>query len=375
LEEQLLKKWDAPLINDFLAMIAFGVLRKLCAKWADDADPNALVAGAGDEIISLEPARRIQAMAQLAAERKSYRSEWEQYLEKFGDRCLEELKLESPTLHDDDTPLLAAVEGMAAVIKERGRNQNEGAASSTQSTPAVAVKGWLRRRVFAWVLRQTRNRVRDRENLRFERTRLFGQVRRIMVEKGRHWHEEGRISQPDDVFYLTIEEILHDDISPKRIESRRLETERFLQNEPPPDRIESISDDPTWTEKPARSLDSATEKSGTACCPGRVRGQVRVVIDPRDADIRPGEILVARQTDPGWVMLFPAASGLLVERGSMLSHSAIVSREMGLPSIVGLSGVCDWLETGDEVEMDGSEGWVKLVKRSSSEATGSTPES
>lgn len=73
LEEQLLKKWDAPLINDFLGMIAFGVLRKICDKWANGADPNPLVTG-GDDIISLEPARRIREMAELSAAGKGYES-------------------------------------------------------------------------------------------------------------------------------------------------------------------------------------------------------------------------------------------------------------------------------------------------------------
>jgi rifampicin phosphotransferase len=88
---------------------------------------------------------------------------------------------------------------------------------------------------------------------------------------------------------------------------------------------------------------------------------VRVVTDPRGARLEPGEILVAERTDPGWIMLFPAVSGLLVERGSLLSHSAIVSREMGIPAIVSLAGVTTWLKTGDLVEFDGSTGVVKKL--------------
>lgn len=55
-----------------------------------------------------------------------------------------------------------------------------------------------------------------------------------------------------------------------------------------------------------------------------------------------GRILVADHTDPGWIMLFPAASGLLVEHGSLLSHSAIVSREMGIPSVVSIAYLTGW---------------------------------
>jgi len=74
-----------------------------------------------------------------------------------------------------------------------------------------------------------------------------------------------------------------------------------------------------------------------------------------------GDILVAERTDPGWIMLFPACAGLLVERGSLLSHSAIVAREMALPAIVALSGVTTWLKDGDWVEMNGASGVVRRV--------------
>jgi pyruvate,water dikinase len=84
-------------------------------------------------------------------------------------------------------------------------------------------------------------------------------------------------------------------------------------------------------------------------------------MDPRGARLEQGEILVARQTDPGWVVLFPAAAGLLVERGSLLSHSAIVSRELRLPCIVSLPGITTLLKTGDLVEMDGATGIVRIL--------------
>jgi pyruvate,water dikinase len=102
--------------------------------------------------------------------------------------------------------------------------------------------------------------------------------------------------------------------------------------------------------------------SGIGACPGVVRGRVRVVLNPREASLNEGEILVAQQTDPGWVVLFPAASGLLVERGSLLSHSAIVARELNLPCVVSIPDVTKILKTGDFVEMDGKSGTVTIIK-------------
>ena len=107
---------------------------------------------------------------------------------------------------------------------------------------------------------------------------------------------------------------------------------------------------------------SDDEWKGIGCCPGVVRGKVRVITDPRTAVIKPGEILVAERTDPGWIMLFASAVGLLVERGSILSHSAIVSREMGIPSIVSIPTITQRLKDGDWVEMNGSTGIVKRIQ-------------
>ena len=101
------------------------------------------------------------------------------------------------------------------------------------------------------------------------------------------------------------------------------------------------------------------ELKGIGASPGKVTGKVRIIKDPTNARLEQGEILVAEYTDPGWIMLFPAASGILAERGSLLSHSAIVSRELGIPAIVGITGLIDSLEDGDEVELDGTTGEIK----------------
>jgi pyruvate,water dikinase len=74
-------------------------------------------------------------------------------------------------------------------------------------------------------------------------------------------------------------------------------------------------------------------------------------------------ILVTASTDPGWVVLFPSASAIVVERGSLLSHSAIVSREMGIPCIVGVKDILSVLQTGDIIEIDGTNGTVTIIEK------------
>jgi pyruvate,water dikinase len=101
---------------------------------------------------------------------------------------------------------------------------------------------------------------------------------------------------------------------------------------------------------------------GTPCSPGIVEGAVRVARCFEEAAGMQGEILVTERTDPGWVPLFPTCSGLIIERGSLLSHSAVVARELGIPTIVGVGGhPVQRLRTGQRVRMDAGRGEVRIL--------------
>ena len=91
-----------------------------------------------------------------------------------------------------------------------------------------------------------------------------------------------------------------------------------------------------------------------------VEGQVRLVLSPDDADVR-GKILMAKRTDPGWTILFPMVKGIIIERGSILSHSAVIAREMGIPLVAGIRGLTDKIHDGDMVELDGINGTVRVL--------------
>ena len=86
-----------------------------------------------------------------------------------------------------------------------------------------------------------------------------------------------------------------------------------------------------------------------------------MVLDPdRDADLN-GEILVAPMTDPAWAYLMVSAAGLVAERGSVLSHTAIIGRELGIPTVVGVAGATRAIVSGGIVEIDGTAGTVRVV--------------
>jgi len=87
-----------------------------------------------------------------------------------------------------------------------------------------------------------------------------------------------------------------------------------------------------------------------------------VVLDPRQAHLLPGEILVCPGTDPSWTPLFLSAGGLVMETGGMMTHGAVVAREYGIPAIVGVDRATQRLETGQRIRMDGSSGLIEFVK-------------
>ena len=413
LERQLLSRWDAPLVNDFFAMIFHGTFRKLTQRWCGDDNgmlANDAIRGQGD-IISLEPATRVREMAVVAAghpelvdalreapvaqalsavrRHLDFARLYDAYLAKFGDRCLEELKLESETLHDDPLVLLRNIGDLARAnlavptpqfvpsARQAEQNQAEHDQSehdSPEPKMRAALSGSpIRRAILFWVMRQARKRVRNRENLRFERTRLFGTIRRLFLEAGRRLRAIGRLDDVRDVFYLELGEILaFNDGTATTVDLRSLAALReqefaaYRDSLPPADRFETRG--PVYQAQTYRSSKadetlqaSGEERQGLGCCPGVVRGAVRVVRDPKNARLSAGCILVADHTDPGWIMLFPSASGLLVERGSLLSHSAIVARELGIPAVISIPGLLDWLHDGDEVELDGAAGIVRRI--------------
>ncbi|MGE5257765.1 MAG: PEP-utilizing enzyme, partial [Hyphomicrobiales bacterium] len=406
LERRLLTRWDAPLINDFFTMIFSGVLGRLCERWGlNSGEPvhQALLCSGGD-MISTEPARRIAEMARLAATDTDllqvlrqedasdlmrrlrrfpeFRLKLQNYLERFGERCTDELKLESPTLQENPLPLLRAIGSLAAsqtglVAWDRAQvSEDNPTPNAMQSRINTALAGKpLRRLVFNWVLSNARERVRIRENLRYDRTRVFGRVRTIFVEIGRRFQECGLLHDARDIFYLELEEVFGfiqgyaTCINVKGLVAlRRQEYDEYLRLEKPGDRFETQGivyygnrfnggknrTDPI-------GFDGELRK-GIGCGPGVASGRARVVTDPAGAHIEPGDILVAERTDPGWVMLFPLAAGLIVERGSLLSHSAIVARELGLPTVVALEGATAWLTTGDPVQVDGNAGYVRRIR-------------
>ncbi len=408
LESDLLPNWDAPLVNDFFAMIFYGVLRQLTTNWCGDAQGglhNALLTGQGG-MISAEPAARVRVMAALARQAETrapgflatlagndprasaaamaahpeFAAAYQAYLDRFGERCLNELKLESATLHDNPLPLLHAVAQLArqpasAVDASQAEAASHAVRRAAEAHARRALAGKpLRRALFGWVRDNARARVVARENLRFARTRVIGRARQILRELGRRLYAEGVLHDPDDVFYATVEEVCGWGEGSAVAENlagvvalRKAEYAAWAKEPLLPSRFATsgaVYAGNRFEAAPApvaAGAQDATVFRATGAAPGHVTGRARLVRDPLTAQLEAGDIIVAEHTDPSWIMILPLAGGLIVERGSLLSHAAIVARELGIPGIVAAPGALEWLREGEMVEVDGGAGTVRRL--------------
>ena len=174
--------------------------------------------------------------------------------------------------------------------------------------------------------------------------------------------EQGVLDEPDDAFYLVEDEL----VGPAPANAKELVAERRAQ------RAEFQRHDvPTcWSGNPEpfeitppdeKNTDTAIK--GIGASGGVVEGTVRVVHDPTFTDIEPGEVLVCVTTDPSWASVLFLSSALVVDIGGLLSHAAVVAREVGVPCVVGTGNGTKVLRTGDRVRVDGNTGAVDVVSR------------
>ncbi|OON86818.1 hypothetical protein BXO88_06030 [Oribacterium sp. C9] len=302
-----------------------------------------------------------------------YLHEKQNYIEKYGDRCLEELKLETRTYRTDpelfDEYVMTHLRD--DIPDEIGHETVE--------------RG-------SFLVKRAKLGIANREISRMNRTRIFGMVRSIMMKIGEILKEQGRISEVRDVFYLTLWEVREEaercshepedrtgvkidrlrdpEITQRNEDFLRLIQERKL-------RYEGFKKIPAYsrlvygdkvTDKPVCNICADIVRSsevlkGIPSSPGRVKGEV-LVIDKADQKLdTSGKIIVTRMTDPGWVFLIKPALGIIAEKGSMLSHTAIITRELGKPSVVNVRDAARVLRTGDMVELDAYEGTVTRILR------------
>lgn len=392
LTQELLVEWGPMMTLDAALLLSFGSLYLLTRRWLPDAPEwfNWAVVNPGDDIESAEPAHALRRIADAVRadpvamavitntppERTRQAlfdaglvelvASTDAYVADYGYRSPDELKLEVPDLREEPHTLFAMVrDALPAPDAPR-----QDAAQSYLDNHLRGPKRW----VYERFRRKTRNLLADRERLRFCRTRAFGTAKRILRAMGRDLAAMGALSDWRDVFHLKLAEVLgafegtvsHTELRELvALRARLRATDETLHA---PSRF-TTTGTPYWNGNLAAAGWSAgtadrtgmREFRGTPSCPGDVEGRAVVAAGttpPTDVD---GGILVAYRTDPGWVAALASAGGLVIERGSPLTHVAIVARELGIPTVVQVKDVTRELRTGMRLRIDGSTGLITVL--------------
>lgn len=210
--------------------------------------------------------------------------------------------------------------------------------------------------------------IKNREISRLNRCRIFGMVRRIFLAMGENLCRDGYIGEVRDVFYLRLEELEALADSPRDmrplIVGRKAEYQKYALMQPCSrlilQNLEAKSSFQRFSKRKKSRADDSWQ--GIPCSGGRVSGEVAVVRRPEDAAGLKDKIIAAKMTDPGWIFVLANARGIVTEKGSLLSHTAIISRELRIPAVVGVEEITESLRDGDFLLLDGNSGEVRRVE-------------
>jgi phosphohistidine swiveling domain-containing protein len=293
------------------------------------------------------------------------------FLEEYGHQSVSELDLGVPRWSEDPSYVLALLtgyldmeEGTAApdLQLQRARRAAHGVIATL--TQRAGYKGWLRGWLVRFCLERAYALSGFREMTRFIVGLVLAQARALLWTVGEAAVQAGRLHEAEDLFFLTLSEtyaLLSGADLQERVSERRASFARELGRRHVPLVLLSDGTEPLReTPKSQSGVQAAGTLPGTPASPGRVTAIARVIRDPHDARLSPGEILVAPSTDPGWTPLFLKASGLVMEVGGAMAHGAIVAREYGIPAVVGVTGATERIATGSRVTIDGTTGAVVI---------------
>jgi pyruvate,water dikinase len=224
----------------------------------------------------------------------------------------------------------------------------------------------IRRRILRWLFRYNEAYMSVRDNHRYYVDRNWYEIRRIYLSYGMRLVKLGVLRAREDVFFLGVAEVdaglagtLDSIEARRRIEVRRKVWETTLRAQGP----KFLKGWAPYSDKPRAAQNSTSRLHGIAASPGTAIGTARIVYDVRElSTVKDGEILVTRQTDPSWTMVFGRIHGLVLETGGVLSHGTSLCREYGLPCVTAVEQATVRIPDGSQIELIGSEGTVRILE-------------
>ena len=293
------------------------------------------------------------------------------FLADYGQRAVAEIDLGMPRWSDDPTHLFGVLAGYLRLDAGAVTPDLRFAAGAREAADMVRTlvgrarrRGRVRGAVVSFCMNRARALVGLREMPKFVLVTAIARSRGLIGQIGGELAAAGSLDRADDVFFLDFDEVkavaAGDDLR-SVIAERRERYGRELTRRHVPRVVLSDGTEPEAVADPSSVQREPGTLTGTAASAGTVTGVARVVLDPVDARLEPGEILVAPSTDPGWTPLFLTAGGLVMEMGGANSHGAVVAREYGIPAVVGVAGATREIATGMRVTVDGAAGVVRVV--------------
>jgi pyruvate,water dikinase len=294
------------------------------------------------------------------------------FREKYGVRGTGEIDITRPRWREAPTQLIPVVEGhlrggapgqhrreFRAGEEEAGRAAAR-LLERLRATRGGALKAMVMRRLIAVY----RSRIGLREHPKYYIVRILDVAKRAIMKEAAGLVAAGLLRSPDEAFWFSLGEF-EGILRTRRVDRAVLDErrERFLRDaglRPP--RVITSEGEVVTAAAGAAVPDGAL--AGTAASAGVVEGRARVVRKLEGSKLEKGEILIAPYTDPAWTPLFPLASGLVTEVGGLMTHGAVVAREYGIPAVVGVDRATDAIPDGALVRVNGTEGYVEIVKGS-----------
>ena len=315
---------------------------------------------------------------------KVFVEKWNAFIATYGARGPSEIDLSRPRWYEDSRSLQKMVMNATAhreagahrvhyqTLIDEGKEASETILKAAHSGLLGPLRGPLARRF----LRVSRNLTPLREHHKFLAIQALALIKPIFVEAGEQLAGEGRLEAADDIWFLSIPEILKAFDKPdltleERVAERQTSFEHH-KNLSAPRVITSEG------EIPPLKLDINAPPGalvGSPVSAGVIEGVAKVILDPAQDALHPGEILVAPFTDPGWTPLFVNAAGLITEVGGLMTHGSVVAREYGIPAVVGVVNATGQIKTGQRLRVHGDAGYIELLDDETSSENPVPPDS
>jgi len=298
-----------------------------------------------------------------------------QFMEQYGMRGLGEIDIGQPRWREKPNHIMQVLQSylqindpnMAPdVVFARGAAEAEATIAPLTTAVRQTKFGRIKAKIVPIAARRLRALAGSREAPKFMIIKLFGLVRAGLLQSGAALTAAGTIQQPEDLFYLYVDE-LNALASGEQRDWKKIIAERRSQQEREEGRKLLprllLSDGRVFYEGVGRETAVAEDGTliGSPVSPGIVEGIAHVVFNPHESQLEPGEILVCPGTDPAWTPLFLAAGGLITEVGGLMTHGSVVAREYGIPAVVGVNNATSLIQTGQRVRVDGNRGVIEVL--------------